>query len=79
MNKMKEIKTSYFQLLVAVGLWGTTFAISKVLLVHLSVISLIFFRMAFGFIALFIYLIFKRKILDFKLLWKNYKKMILIG
>ncbi|MHA1792873.1 MAG: DMT family transporter [Promethearchaeota archaeon] len=77
---MKSIKINYFLLTTAAGLWGTTFAISRILLRIINVFTLIFFRMAFGTLALLMFLVLTRRLGTLSTLWKiNKKKIIFIG
>ncbi|MEX2683129.1 MAG: DMT family transporter [Candidatus Sigynarchaeota archaeon] len=76
---MPRIAT-YLKLALAANLWGTTFAISKILLATINVFALITLRMFFALGALLVYLVATRKIGKVVPMFKaNVKWMLVIG
>nr|MDO8115586.1 EamA family transporter [Candidatus Sigynarchaeota archaeon] len=70
----------YLRLTLVALLWGTTFSISLVLLRTIDVFALIALRMFFGFVALLLYLTFKRKLNEIKPMFHaNTRWMFIIG
>ncbi|MFX0102764.1 MAG: DMT family transporter [Candidatus Hodarchaeota archaeon] len=59
---MNGSKITYLQLTAAAAIWGTTFAISQVLLGKINVFALIALRMIFGLAAMLIFLGITRKL-----------------
>nr|MDO8084697.1 DMT family transporter [Candidatus Sigynarchaeum springense] len=76
---MSRIAT-YLRLALAANLWGTTFALSKILLATINVFALITLRMLFALGALLVYLVATRKIGKVVPMFKaNVKWMLVIG
>jgi drug/metabolite transporter (DMT)-like permease len=71
---------TYLKLALAANLWGTTFALSKILLATINVFALITLRMLFALLALLIYLAITRKLGKIVTMFKaNVKWMLIIG
>jgi drug/metabolite transporter (DMT)-like permease len=71
---------TYVKLTVAANLWGTTFAISKILLGKIDVFALITLRMIFGLVAMLAYLGATRRLGKIKPMFNaNRKWMCYIG
>ncbi|MBN2153178.1 MAG: EamA family transporter [Candidatus Lokiarchaeota archaeon] len=76
---MSRVAT-YLKLALAANLWGTTFALSKILLATINVFALITLRMLFALAALLVYLAATRKIGRVVPMFKaNARWMLVIG
>ena len=70
--------TKYLALALAANLWGTTFAISKLILGVINVFALITLRMVFAMVALLLYLTVTKKLGKIGPMFRANKKWMLI-
>ncbi|MHA1681639.1 MAG: DMT family transporter [Promethearchaeota archaeon] len=78
--KVKNSRLTYIQLTSAAALWGTTFAISQVLLLKINVFALITLRMVFGLVTMIIFLAVTKKLGKLLPMFKQHTKwLFLVG